>query len=105
MFELVLSAALLIGPGGCETGCPVLVGQDTPAPGVYRATHMQESKAIRIADAPSGGVFAIHPTWTKERARLLSESRRTNITAGCVNVSDRVFRTLPRHPFIIRVSP
>lgn len=101
IYTLVLSAGLLFGPH-CEDGCKVLTGVDTPPAGKYSAAQMFGYKGIGFHADGVGKIFAIHPTWTTERERILVEGEarhRRNVTAGCINISDADFRKLPRTRF------
>ena len=71
IYTLVLSAGLLFGPH-CEDGCKVLTGADTPPAGKYSAAQMFGYKGIGFHADGVGKIFAIHPTWTTERERILA---------------------------------
>lgn len=99
VYEVILSLGLMFGVG-CEDGCRILAGKDTPI-GQFRATPMAY-RAIGFQTADKG-IFAIHPTWNEDRAARLNTIKRRNITNGCINVSEETFSRLPKRSFVLVV--
>jgi len=99
---LFLSKALLCVASQCW---PVLVGKDTPPPGIYPVVQ-------RLTEDPGYGgdvlqfhedsktVYAIHRLWTlnpkEKRAARLADPNPKNriITNGCVNIDPLVYNYL-----------
>lgn len=106
IYTLVLSASLLFGPS-CEQGCKVLTGPDTPPEGKYSAAQMFGYQGIGFHDAENGKIFAIHPTWTTERERILEAGApefRRKVTQGCINISSEDFKKLPKTRFTLLIK-
>lgn len=102
-WTLIIELALLFGPG-CPDGCPVLIGAETPPPGVYQARAMSYRGFGFLEDGAR--MFAVHPTWTANRERLLQTPAwmRRRITDGCVNMRPSDFNKLPTRGFTLEIK-
>lgn len=100
MFECVVTLATAIMTcSNWNVPVPVLVNVERTPVGEYVAFPIR-TRAYGFKNVRDH-IYAVHPTWTDERdGKLYAEAQyRNRITDGCINLSERDFKKLPRRRF------